>query len=232
MIVRVAPRARAAAVPSATTWKSPADGARVGGDWAEVVSISEHLVAFTVGDVFGHGDHVAATMEIVRSSVLRALCSTQVPSEVLSVANHVASSCGGEVLVSAIVATLDYRENRLTFANAGHPPPLLLSEGHHGFLERPSAGLPLGAFPAYASANGEVKLPPHALLVLYTDGITESFNDADEQFGEDRLAAALLRHRALCPQSMLTAVVDEVRQFSLREQHDDITLIIAKCPPA
>jgi serine phosphatase RsbU (regulator of sigma subunit) len=228
MIVRVAPRARAAAVPSATTWKSPADGARVGGDWAEVVSISEHLVAFTVGDVFGHGDHVAATMEIVRSSVLRALCSTQVPSEVLSVANHVASSCGGEVLVSAIVATLDYRENRLTFANAGHPPPLLLSEGHHGFLERPSAGLPLGAFPAYASANGEVKLPPHALLVLYTDGITE--HNRDTARGEEELIEAarfvFARREPNVARAICRRVLEKGRGY------DDVAALAVRTAPA
>ncbi len=64
--------------------------------------------------------------------------------------------------------------------------------------------------------------------MLYTDGITESFNAAEEEFGEQRLVEALRRHRDLPPSALLTAIVDEVRKFSPLEQHDDITLIVAR----
>jgi serine phosphatase RsbU (regulator of sigma subunit) len=67
------------------------------------------------------------------------------------------------------------------------------------------------------------------ILALYTDGITDSFNQAGEDFGEHKLIEALRRHRELSPQLMLDAIVDEVQQFSPHEQHDDITLIVAKC---
>ena len=65
--------------------------------------------------------------------------------------------------------------------------------------------------------------------MLYTDGVSESFNDAGEEFGEARLIEVLLRHHDLPSQALLGVIVDEVRQFSRREQHDDITLIVAKC---
>ena len=65
--------------------------------------------------------------------------------------------------------------------------------------------------------------------MLYTDGITESFNDAGEEFGESRLVDALLRHHELPSEDLLAGIVDEVRQFSPHEQQDDITLIVAKC---
>ena len=65
--------------------------------------------------------------------------------------------------------------------------------------------------------------------MLYTDGVTESFNDAGEEFGEGRLIEVLLRHRDRPSQTLLGVIVDEVRQFSQREQNDDITLIVAKC---
>jgi serine phosphatase RsbU (regulator of sigma subunit) len=64
---------------------------------------------------------------------------------------------------------------------------------------------------------------------MYTDGITESFNDAGEDFGELRLIDALRRHRDLPSQVLIASIVAEVQQFSPREQHDDITLIVAKC---
>jgi len=67
------------------------------------------------------------------------------------------------------------------------------------------------------------------VLALYTDGITESFNQAGEEFGEQRLIESLRRNRGQSSQALLTAIVDEVRQFSPHQQHDDITLIIANC---
>jgi serine phosphatase RsbU (regulator of sigma subunit) len=65
--------------------------------------------------------------------------------------------------------------------------------------------------------------------VLYTDGVTEAFNDAEEEFGEQRLMEALRRHRDRPCQDLLASIVEEVRRFSPHEQHDDITLIVAKC---
>jgi serine phosphatase RsbU (regulator of sigma subunit) len=75
----------------------------------------------------------------------------------------------------------------------------------------------------------DLQLFPGDTLALYTDGITDSFNDGGEDFGEERLIEALRRHRELPSRSILAAVVEEVGQFSPHEQHDDITLIVAKC---
>jgi sigma-B regulation protein RsbU (phosphoserine phosphatase) len=66
-------------------------------------------------------------------------------------------------------------------------------------------------------------------LALYTDGVTECFNAAGEDFGEVRLIEELRRHRESSSPDLLRAVVDEVQRFSLAEQYDDITLIVAKC---
>jgi len=66
-------------------------------------------------------------------------------------------------------------------------------------------------------------------LVLYTDGVTESSNDAGEEFGEERTTKVLTGNREKAPGAMIEAVVDEVRKFRAGEQQDDITLIVAKC---
>ena len=66
-------------------------------------------------------------------------------------------------------------------------------------------------------------------MALYTDGITESFNAAEEEFGEQRLCDALRRHRKLSSSDLLAAIVSEVQSFSPAEQYDDMTLIVAKC---
>ena len=72
-------------------------------------------------------------------------------------------------------------------------------------------------------------MSPGDILALYTDGITESFNSAGEEFGEERLVEALRRHRELSSSALLAAIVDDVKKFSSLEQHDDITLIVARC---
>jgi serine phosphatase RsbU (regulator of sigma subunit) len=112
--------------------------------------------------------------------------------------------------------------------NCGHYSPLLLRSDNT--LERlDSTSTVLGLFPEWDCLIAESQLFPGDTLALYTDGITDSFNDGGEDFGEQRLIEALRRHRELPSRSILAAVVDEVRQFSPHEQHDDITLIVAKC---
>ena len=67
--------------------------------------------------------------------------------------------------------------------------------------------------------------------MLYTDGVTESFNVAAEEFGEERLIETLHQRRELSAHRLLSSVVEEIQKFSPHEQHDDITLIVAKCTP-
>jgi serine phosphatase RsbU (regulator of sigma subunit) len=76
---------------------------------------------------------------------------------------------------------------------------------------------------------GERRLYPGDTLVLYTDGVTESFNDAGEEFGEERLIETVERGKDLSSQELAASLVDEVKRHSPENQHDDITLIVAKC---
>jgi serine phosphatase RsbU (regulator of sigma subunit) len=87
----------------------------------------------------------------------------------------------------------------------------------------------LGLFPEWECQLEGRSLSRGDVLAFYTDGITESFNPAEEEFGEDRLIETLKRNRERSPKDLLNAIVDEVRRFSPGEQHDDITLIVAKC---
>jgi serine phosphatase RsbU (regulator of sigma subunit) len=75
----------------------------------------------------------------------------------------------------------------------------------------------------------ECQLCPGDVLALYTDGVTESFNAAGEEFGEQRLREALERHREEPARSIVASVIADIQRFSPQEQHDDITLIVAKC---
>ena len=86
----------------------------------------------------------------------------------------------------------------------------------------------LGLFGEWDCLIEERSLFAGDALAVYTDGITESCNDAGQEFGEERLIEAIRRHRHLSAQDIIAAVVNEVQQYSSKEQHDDITLILAK----
>ena len=87
----------------------------------------------------------------------------------------------------------------------------------------------MGLFEKWDCTTEERQLLSGDTLVLYTDGATESLNNAGEEFGEERLLESLRQHRELSPQELLAAVTGEVRHFNAQQQTDDITLIIAKC---
>ena len=169
-------------------YRSAANGEQAGGDWCEAFALSGDVFAVTIGDVAGHGKSGADTMAVMRTAIMRAMHDTNDPSEVLRRVNGVACRWGDGILVTAIVAIIDIRTQTITFANAGHPSPLLLTGEGHAFLGEPPADLPLGLFPHHRAANYVVALPPGALLVFYTDGITE--HDHDPIRGEAELVEA------------------------------------------
>jgi serine phosphatase RsbU (regulator of sigma subunit) len=111
--------------------------------------------------------------------------------------------------------------------NCGHLAALLLRRD--GTLDRLAAtSTVLGLFRQWECSVGECRLEPDDVLALYTDGVTEAFDDAGEEFGEQRLVDALRRHRGRASAAVLASLVDEVRSFSPHEQYDDLTLIVAR----
>jgi serine phosphatase RsbU (regulator of sigma subunit) len=208
-------------------FNSPAGSARYGGDWCEVLTISEEAIALTIGDVSGHGEAAAETMEMMRAAVLSNILENPHPSKVLSAANTVAYSRSSGVIVTAIVAVLNWRLRTLTFANAGHPPPLMMTSTLHGFLTRGVGDLPLGAFPRHHAADRVVALPADALIVLYTDGVTE--HERNSRRGECELTEAC---RALYDgpvQHLANAIAEQV--FQTCRGHDDAAVATLRASP-
>ena len=202
---------------------------QVGGDYYDFLDLGSERLGFVIGDISGKGIAAALLMANLQAN-LRSQCAIAVdqPQRLLCSVNQL--FC--ENTTDGAFATLFFAEYNdatrgLRYANCGHLPALVLHRDDSLARLEATATI-VGAFKSWDCAIGETQIGPGDILALYTDGITESFNDADEQFGEERLAAALCRHRALSSNDLLAAIVDEVRKFSPREQHDDITLIIAK----
>src|SRR5438477_3556487 len=202
---------------------------QVGGDYYDFLDLGSERLGFVIGDISGKGIAAALLMANLQAN-LRSQCAIAVdqPQRLLRAVNQL--FC--ENTTDGAFATLFFAEyndatRHLRYANCGHLAALLLRSDNS--LERlESTATVLGVFKKWDCAITAIQISAGDIFALYTDGITESFNDAGEEFGEVRLAAALCRHRALSSSDLLTAVVDEVRQFSPREQQDDITLIVAK----
>jgi serine phosphatase RsbU (regulator of sigma subunit) len=192
MPAEVAPRVSADVLETEITrWSSPAGRAVSGGDWCDAFRLSDHVLALTVGDVSGHGEAASGTMHFLRAAIVKAIRDGRNPSETLCIANDFAHARAGGVIVTAIVGLLDLRERSFAYANAGHPPPILLFEREHRFFKQARADLPLGIFRHHHCADHVEALADESLLVLYTDGITEHARDL--LLGELELAESARR---------------------------------------
>ena len=119
---------------------------------------------------------------------------------------------------------LDGARGKLVYANAGHNPPLLVrNDGRVEALT--SSGTVLGVFADAEYVRGEVALRSGDRLLLYTDGITEARDEAGEEFGQERLESALVRHRHLAAADLHRAVMSEVTGFAVAGFEDDATLL-------
>jgi serine phosphatase RsbU (regulator of sigma subunit)/catechol 2,3-dioxygenase-like lactoylglutathione lyase family enzyme len=202
---------------------------KVGGDYYDFLHLGSDRLGFVIGDISGKGIAAALLMANLQAN-LRSQCAIALdqPQRLLRSVNQLfCDNTPDGAFATLFFAEYDDTACRLRYANCGHLPALLLRSDSS--VERLDAtATVLGIFKDWDCEIGECQLRPGDTLALYTDGITESYNSADEQFGEQRLIEALQRHCEACSQASLAAIVDEVQRFSPHEQHDDITLIVAK----
>lgn len=133
-----------------------------------------------------------------------------------------------EAYATLLFIEYDDAVRRVRYANCGHLAGMLLRSDDS--IERlPSTCGVLGLFKSWECMTEERQLLPGDTLCLYTDGVTEYFNSAGEEFGEKRLIESLRRHHLSPRQTLVRSTVEELQAFGDGEQHDDITLIVAKC---
>lgn len=203
---------------------------QVGGDYYDFLDLGQERMGLVIGDISGKGIAAALMMANLQAN-LRSQCAIAVdqPHRLLQSVNRLFyENTTGNAYATFFFAEYDDRTRRLRYANCGHLAALLL-HGDDTVERLDSTCTVLGLFKEWDCSIGERQLQPGDTLALYTDGVTETFNDADEEFGEQRLIEAMRRHRELSPQALIAAIVDEVQRFSPLQQHDDLTLIIARC---
>jgi serine phosphatase RsbU (regulator of sigma subunit) len=203
---------------------------QVGGDYYDFLNLGQDRLGLVLGDIAGKGIAGALLMANLQAN-LRSQCAVAChePRRMLRSVNQLFyENTADDAYATLFFAEYDDRVQRLRYANCGHLSALLL-RGDHRMERLGSTCTVLGLFKEWDCSIDECQLFAGDTIVLYTDGVTESFNAAGEEFGERRLTEALWQHRELSSRELLAAIVDEVRQFSPGEQYDDVTLIVAKC---
>jgi serine phosphatase RsbU (regulator of sigma subunit) len=202
---------------------------QVGGDYYDFLDLGSGRLGFVIGDISGKGIAAALLMANLQAN-LRSQCAIALdqPQRLMCAVNHLfCDNTPDGSFATLFFGEYDDAASRLRYANCGHLPGLVLRSD--GAVERLDAtATVLGIFKDWDCTIGECQLFCGDMLALYTDGITETSDSAGEQFGEHRLIEALQRHRETCSQASLASIVDEVQRFGPHEQHDDITLILAK----
>ena len=165
----------------------------VGGDFYDVFEVGEHGVAFVIGDVSGKGVPAALFMMRAQSLLRQYLLETDDLGTAFTLANRQLCERNDAMLfVTAFACVVDTATGEVRFANAGHNPPVLKQNGKLGYLAcRP--GLVLGAMDVVKYREGSFMCSPGDGLLLYTDGVSEAANAAEELYGEERLLETLAR---------------------------------------
>jgi sigma-B regulation protein RsbU (phosphoserine phosphatase) len=131
--------------------------------------------------------------------------------------------------ISACCATFDAATRELSYANAGHPPALLLRAGEANSSRLDADGILLGVRKDAIFAEVKVALEAGDIIVFYTDGITETRNQAGGLFGADRLGEVVATHRAEDPETLIASVLTALDGFAGGTQHeDDLTIVVMK----
>lgn len=200
----------------------------VGGDYYEILEIGEEHVCLAVGDVSGKGVPAALLMSSLQSAFLAARA---VESSLDRVCAHVNrflfERTTPERYATFFVADVA-PGGRIRYVNAGHNPPLLVGNG--GCRRLAGGGLPLGLFANCEYELQEIEANEGDVLVIYTDGVTESAALSGEEFGEERLLQVVTSHRPGRAPDIASAILDAIASHSggVATQHDDITLLIAQ----
>ncbi|MEU9334094.1 SpoIIE family protein phosphatase [Streptomyces sp. NPDC048290] len=222
----------------AVRYQAAPDASQVGGDWYDAFRLTDGSTALAVGDVVGHDLEAAAGMAQIRN-MLRAYAwsAHEPPSRIVARLDEALQHITDVTMATMIFARVDRADGtgegsaapgdwRLSWTNAGHPPPLLIT--HDGVADylTDGHGILLGAGADLPRTDATATLPPGATLVLYTDGLVEAPGHAlDEGLDRLRRHAAALAHRPLGP------FTDQLlRRVRFPENDDDVALLALRTP--
>jgi phosphoserine phosphatase RsbU/P len=201
----------------------------VSGDYYDFIKIVEGQWGLVIGDVSGKGIPASLIMASFRASLLAEIRNNYAIRTIMAKVNRLLwESTDSNQFVTAFYGVLDEQKRILTYCNAGHNPVLLIRKD--GTWERlETGGLILGAFEDSVYQESFLILNPGDFLLLYTDGVTEIYNESGEEFGMERLVELVKAHSHLHAKELTSMLQDHVLTFAAdRMIQDDFTLVVAR----
>jgi sigma-B regulation protein RsbU (phosphoserine phosphatase) len=204
----------------------------VGGDFYDFVELSGGRLGIAVADIAGKGIAAALLTSVVQASLRVISAEGDIPAAQLAARMNrfLHRSTGANGYATFFYAQLDGDGRRLRYVNAGHNPPYLVrrTPAGVGVTELSVGGTVLGLFPEAGYEDAEVSLCPGDLLVVFTDGVSEARNTADDEFGEERLKELLRQAVGSRAEDVSSVLAAAMRQWTAgAEQHDDLTFVVA-----
>jgi sigma-B regulation protein RsbU (phosphoserine phosphatase) len=198
----------------------------VGGDLYEVLRAPDGKILIIIGDVSGKGIPAALFMAVTMTLVRTIGRQVQEPDAVLRQVNDaLAVQNPRSMFATMLCALYSPKDGSLHYASAGHPAPILLHDGCASLVPTQSA-LVAGALPGLEICSQSMALQPGDRLLLYTDGVTEAFNQSNELLGESRLLQLLSQNAGSTAAQAVACAREAVRQHAGQQpQSDDITLV-------
>ncbi len=212
----------------------------VGGDFFDVVKLSDHRAAIFIADVMGHGARSALVTAILRTLLQDLASQAGDPATFMAALNRHFSTIIKEsnqfIFVSAFYLLIDTERAVATYASAGHPSPLVLDRGARQvspLIEHLENNPALGLFPDSTYANFSRPIRPNDMFLLFTDGIFEPINDDGEEFGRDRLQRVVAEHLDQNAHDLTHHIIEAVEKFCGNVSlADDICLVACEIRPA
>jgi sigma-B regulation protein RsbU (phosphoserine phosphatase) len=216
-------------------WGTMRPAKEVGGDFYDHFALADGSLGIVVADVSGKGVP-AALFGMVSKTLFRATATqsgaSSAPDITASVNNGLCQDNDSCMFVTVFYAQWKPDSGELIYVNGGHPPPLWLhADGHAEFLPT-TEGMALGVFDGVPFASHRVQLAPGDCVLMYTDGVTEAFNTAQEEFGPQRLLQLYAQAPVADVQEAVNRALLVVEQFTMGEaQSDDITCVALRFGP-
>ncbi len=204
----------------------------VGGDFFDFI-LQDGDLQFVIADVSGKGVPAALFMALSRTIVRACSVPCEKAAERLSCANNMIITDSGSrnsgMFVTLFFASLNRKDRKLVYANAGHNPPLLFRAAKRGIETMEVTGVALGMMAGMDYEQRQLAFDSGDILLLYTDGIVEALNSKEELFGLERLRSSLTAATELSAQGILDSILRDLGQFTEGgEQSDDITAVVIK----
>ena len=201
----------------------------VGGDYYDYITIDENNTVICLGDISGHGMPAAMLMANLQATLRGQALFTSSAGECLTRANKLLyRSTDLQKYATFFYGILNTVESRFHFSNAGHNTPFLINPNKN-VTRLTKGGTVLGFMEDYQFEEDSVKLNSGDILIIYSDGITEAFNEREEEFGEERLLAVLKNNLKSTAEVLIENVFEAVNIFvDDGKQSDDITIVAIK----